>query len=368
MVDLDYIYEHLEEYIQEAEQQVELPQYPLALNITATEGSYLIDDKGNKYLDLTSNKDSQPLGFGCKFESNSFINNSGLFSTSYSGYLDNEFKILTGLDNIFFTSSTVESYKLVQDVVQSELDKNSKDRVLVVSSDRAKYSFANCDYLPINNDTVLRSVFTKSVGAVIVDIVQITETVEIAYEEYLKELRLQCDNNNALLIFDVTSVSPYRMGETIFNYAKDINPDGVIISENISNGMPFGVFTVSDKVSTFNQLQNANVALSVDNIKRFINIKSRNEIIKNIESKSKYIEEKLTNLVGDKISNVAVSGMLATFTVEFNAYTMVKKCVDKGLLIQALSANRILLTPNYFITEDELNSAFDTIESSITEL
>lgn len=79
MIDIDYIYSHIPQEIQE-----DLPlEYPLPLQVEATQGSFLLDDKGNRYLDLTSNQDMQPFGYSFeKFENKSFYVDTNLFKSS----------------------------------------------------------------------------------------------------------------------------------------------------------------------------------------------------------------------------------------------------------------------------------------------
>lgn len=353
----------------------EKSRYPLPLNIKAAKGCFLVAEDNKRYLDLTSNRENQPLGY--RFNDpglNNFYFDSNLFNPYDAQKLNNHIKSITGLEKSFFYSSTAESYEKLNSFIKNFIKERGKEKILVSSTNTDKTLLNEIKYerIPINNDSLVKSILTKSVAAVIVEITQISDEILTASSEYLKLLREICSRNNALLIFDVTSVAPLRHLKDFFNYDASIIPDILIASTSLSNGIPLGVVSTNSCIdsSILESNKAGTLSLAYRFGSKFIHDFKQNNLKGIITSNAKYLEKSLNSLAQNHISILEIKsyGMLFTIDADFDAYEMAKLALNKGLIVEAIAPNRIKLSPPYNIGKEEIDILINILDETIDEL
>ena len=198
------------------EEKEKFPSFPLPLTVKKAENSYLFDINEKKYLDLTSNRENNPFGYSnIIIESKNRFLDSELFDSYDSLKLKEILKSATGLEKVYFSSSLGEIYNLSGNLINIHLNNTGKDKILLsctsANKDLYKIKGIKEELVPVNKDSLLKTLFSRSVGAVIIQIIQKTDEFIIAEEEYLKEVRKLCDKNNALLVFDCANTAPLRL-------------------------------------------------------------------------------------------------------------------------------------------------------------
>lgn len=369
MINKEFDYTLIEEF----EEKEKFPSFPLPIFVTKAEGSYLSTANKKKYLDLTSNKDNNPLGYSSthsKTENRFF--DSGLFNTALSEKLEESLKSLTGLDKAYFSSSNEELYGLTRNLINTYLNNTQKSKLLIssLSADKKLYEIKDveCELIPANKDSLLKTTFSRAVGAIVIQLAQINDEILIPDDEYLKEVRMMCDRNNALLIFDSSGISPLRLNKGLFNYNSEIKPDILIISKGFANGFPFGTVITSKNVpveENFDSktgIYSAAYSEAEELTKNFKNGKLREVINSNTE----YITEKLADSADTHISIVDYYsfGMLFTIVVDISAYDVAKELFDKGVIVDTQNDNKIIFSPPYNIKKEETDyfiSVFDKV-------
>jgi len=362
----DKILEHIEE-------KEKFPSFPLPLTVKKAENSYLYDVNGKKYLDLTSNRENNPLGYSSvNIQTENRFLDSELFNSYDSLKLIEILKASTGLEKAYFSSNLQEIYNLSGKLINIHLNNTGKDKVLLssISADKDLYEIKNVktELIPVNKDSLLKTLFSRSVGAVIIQLVQKTDEFVFAEEEYLREVRKLCDKNNALLIFDVANTALFRLNKGLFNYNHEIKPDILIVSKGLSQGFPFSALVASEKVPQTEGFESKSGIYSptynaaCELIQNFQTNKTREVIASNIE----YITKKLSELSETHISFVDYysSGMFFTLVVDVSAYEFAREAFKKGVILDTLSDNKIILSPPYNIKKDETDcfiSVFDEI-------
>jgi len=348
--------------------------YPLDLNIQSAEGSFLIDNNGKYYLDLTSNKECNPLGYSFISQiENGYLFDSELFRTTDSLNLENLLTSITGLNKAVFTSSKLQSYNICGNLIKTYLKSVLKNRILIscISRNRTNYNFENitADFIPLNNDNIAKSLLNKSIGAVIIDIAQIGEEINIATTEYLTVLRNLCNKYGALLIFDTTSLSPLRTLKGLFNFdLNNVKPDILIISNSVAQGIPFGALILSDKL---NDLPGTgSTILACKSAFKFINECIQPETQGIIKNNASYLEKSLNELTNKfiTVADVLSYGMLFTFILDISAYDFVREALKKGIIVEAINSRTIKLSPPYNISKEEIDRLMIGFEEILDNL
>jgi acetylornithine/N-succinyldiaminopimelate aminotransferase len=342
------------------------PEYPFPVVMTSVEGHCLTDEKGNKYLDFTSGRENHPLGY-LKTNQEEMFHDSGLFLTSVGVKLEQQLKDLTGLDKAYFTSSRLENYEILADLVKG------RGKILVSSScinqDNCPITDTAVNFIPLNNDSVFKSVFTKSVGAVIIELAQITDEVQLASSEYLRYVRDLCNKNNAILVFDTSALAPMRLGSGFLNYDSSIKPDILIVSKGLSNGIPFGAVLTLQNISE-RKFSKGSSVLAYRSASKFIDDFRNNDLENIIKSNIKYFEKSLNELAQTHISIVDIYsyGMLFAIVFDISAYELVKRCFDKGIIVEALNPKTIKISPPYFMGKEEIDKLINTLDNLLDNL
>jgi acetylornithine/N-succinyldiaminopimelate aminotransferase len=368
----DKILEHIEE-------KEKFPSFPLPLTVKKAENSYLYDVNEKKYLDLTSNRENNPFGYSnMLIESENRFLDSELFNSYDSLKLEEILKSATGLKKAYFSSNLAEIYDLSGKLINIHLNNTGKDKVLLssTSANKGLYKIEGVkeELIPVNKDSLLKTMFSRAVGAVIIQLVQKTDEVLIAEDEYLQEVRKLCDKNNALFVFDCANIAPFRLNKGLFNYNQEIKPDILIVSKGLSQEFPFSALVASEKAAqTYvfdakSGIYSPAYSAACELIQNLQTNKTNEIINLNI----KYITRKLGELSETHISFVDYysSGMFFTLVVDISAYEFAREAFDKGVIIDTLDDSKIILLPPYNIKKEETDyfiSVFDEIFDSLAK-
>lgn len=348
-------------------------EFPLSLQIKSGSGCYVFDENGNRFLDITSNNENQPLGYSCISGdlANNFLD-SGLFQSTEAIKLEQNLRDITGLEKSCFASSRAECYKILNSMIQNYLNKTQKNKILISSSARDYFPIngMESDFIPINKDTIAKSLFTKAVGAVVVELVQTNEEIIIADTDYLRYLRDLCDKNNAILVFDVSLISPLRLTKGFFNYDISLKPDVVVISKGISHGLPFGAVVSSGKPDSLKNLKTGTTTLAYQIASKFIEDYKTADLEKIVSSNARYFEKSLNELAECHISILDIQsyGMLYTITLDISAYELAKQGFAKGIILETINSKTIKLSPPYIISKEEIDRFVNVLDSLFDKL
>lgn len=212
---------------------------------------------------------------------------------------------------------------------------------------------------------------TEETAAVIIETIQGDAGVRIPTNEYLKALRIKCNDTGALLIFDEIQCGIGRTGKMFAFEHFDVVPDILTLGKALGGGMPIGAFISSKEImatlshepmlghiTTFGghpvNCAAAHAALEVLSSENWID---------QAETKGKRLEENLAK--HPNIKEIRRIGLM--FAIDMENDTQVQKTVEKCLELGLLSfwflshPSSFRLSPPISITEDEMELASDII-------
>lgn len=229
--------------------------------------------------------------------------------------------------------------------------------------------------VPFNDLSALESSFTSDVCAVIIEPIQGEGGINPVNIEYLQALKVLCEKNEALLIFDEVQCGMGRLG-SLFAYKKfGVIPDVIAIAKGLGGGFPIGAIVAGEKAenilvpgdhgSTFggNPLACA-VALAV--LKELVD----KNVIASIDEKSKYIFGKLEALKEkySVIKEIKGMGLLIGFELDYDVKAFMNKCFEHKLLLISAGPRVIRLLPPLNVTLEDIDSAFALLEQVLTTI
>jgi len=376
---------------------------PYLLEIERSEGIFLFDSSGKKYIDLISGVSVSSLGHNYKAVKDAIVEQAGkhLHLMVYGEFVQEpQVKLAEYLcnllpnphDRVYFVNSGSEA---VEGAIK--LAKRYTGRTKMFSYTNAYHGSShgalslcgNEDFknsfrpllpevyiLDFNNYEQL-DLIDKDTACVIFEPVQAEAGIIIPELQYIKELQKVCKKNNCLLIADEIQTGFGRTGKMFGFENFDIVPDIICFAKALGGGMPIGAFTASDKIMksfTSNPVLGhittfgghpVSCAAALSAIKHI----SEAGLVRDVIRKENIFREKL---VHQKISEIRGKGLL--LAVELGNFDNVIKLVKTGMkegfvtdwFIFHDSAFRI--APPLNITDEEIILSCDLILSALNKI
>ncbi len=224
-------------------------------------------------------------------------------------------------------------------------------------------------YVPYNDLEAVGNAVTENTCAVMLEPVQGEGGVNVPSREYMQGLRKLCDEKGLLLILDEVQTGIGRTGKLFAYEHFGIEPDIMTLAKGLANGVPIGAMLTKDKfacafvpgahASTFggNPLATAAAISVIETIKK-------EKVLENCTIVGGYLLNRLKELMNgfDFISDVRGLGLLIGMELSFDAGDIVKKCMDKGLLINYTNGSVLRFIPPLIVTENEVDVVVKTLE------
>jgi acetylornithine/succinyldiaminopimelate/putrescine aminotransferase len=216
------------------------------------------------------------------------------------------------------------------------------------------------NYVPFDDIDAIESSINQHTVAIMLEPIQGENGVIIPSENYLKNLRKICDENNLLLIMDEVQTGFGRTGKYFAYQWEDIKPDILTLAKGIANGIPLGAVLVTESVAeeitpgshgtTFGgnylALASSNIVLNLLN----------NELLEDINIKGNLIFNQLKKINFPAIKEIRYKGLMFGLELveSLDVKFIVKKLLENKLVTTSAGNNTIRLLPPFIITEKEI--------------
>jgi acetylornithine/N-succinyldiaminopimelate aminotransferase len=105
------------------------------------------------------------------------------------------------------------------------------------------------DYVPFGNMNALRAAITKETAAIVIEPIQGEGGIRPAEADYLKKLRIACDEFGLLLVFDEVQTGMGRTGSLFAYEQTGVVPDVMALAKGLGGGFPVGACLASEKAA-----------------------------------------------------------------------------------------------------------------------
>lgn len=367
------------------------------------EGCYVWDVEGNKYLDFVSGIAVNALGYKNQEYIDNLTNQLNQISHCSNLYWNKpQIELAETLvenscfDRVFFCNSGAEaieaSLKLARKYGKTQKGENCFEIITmkqsfhgrtlgaITATGQEKYQKDFTPLLPgivyaeYNNFESVKEKVSENTCAILVEPIQGEGGIKPANPEFLKDLRSLCTEKNILLIFDEVQCGIGRTGKLFAYEHYGVEPDIIALAKGLGNGQPIGAmmakenaaqaFQPGDHASTFGgNPVSCTAGLTV--IKQLLN----NGILQNAQSQGEYLKNKLIQLKKDLniVSDVRGMGLMQGIELSVTVSEIIKKCMDKGLLLVGAGANVIRFVPPLIIKKKEIDQAMQILSSVLQE-
>jgi glutamate-1-semialdehyde 2,1-aminomutase len=193
---------------------------------------------------------------------------------------------------------------------------NKKMASVPLSGGLSKFDQKNIKFIPYNNLKESKKILDKyksKIGDIIIEPIQGGLPLK-NIKTYLKFLKNYSKKNKKILIFDEIITGLRCDGKSVQNLYH-VEPDISLFGKSFGGGMPIGVIGISKKIE--NLLKNKNVYLggtfSGNSISTYFGyattkfiIKNKKKIFEDLENKSKYFYNKVSNYIGENNFKVQI--------------------------------------------------------------
>lgn len=248
--------------------------YPLNdITITKGLGSYVWDDKGEKYLDLYGGHAVISIGhthphYVKRIEEQ--LHKVGFYSNSIKIPLQVELAEKLGKVSgkedyqLFLCNSGAEAnenalklasfYNGRKKVIAFKKAFHGRTSLAVAATDNPNIiapvnETDNIIFLPFNDEAALEETFKQNeISSVIIEGIQGVGGINVASESFLKKIRTLCDKCNAVFIADSVQCGYGRSGKFYSHDLAGVNADIYTMAKGMGNGFPVAGISISPKI------------------------------------------------------------------------------------------------------------------------
>ena len=378
------------------------------LLFTGGEGVYVIDEQGERYLDLLSGIGVNALGYANPVienaiarQSKKLIHISNLYFHEGQAELALRLTELTGMDRAFFCNSGTEAWegalKLARahaEILRSE-GKNVGTKFLALehsfhgrtfgsmaTTHKAKYRepFApvmpDVEFVKLNDVADLRAKFSTEVCGILVEAIQGEGGIRPLTQEFFAEARKLASSTGALLIVDEIQAGMGRTGKWCAYQHYGIQPDITTLAKPLAGGLPLGAILCTEDVArsfhagihgtTFGggPLACAVGIAVVDEIER-------NGLVDKVTTTGDYFMDKLRGLANKHEAIIEVRGKGLMIAAELDNADLAKKTVaemlKRKILINCTSDTVLRFLPPFILERAHVDVAIAALDQIFTE-
>ncbi len=348
------------------------------------EGCWLYDIKGNKYLDLVAGIATVAIGHShphfiskVKEQLQKLVHVSNLFYTTPQIELAEKLQKITGLDKFFFCNSGAEaveaSLKIARKVTgrkkfvafSGSFHGRTMGALSVTWKEKFRKSFEPLiqpvEFAKFNDIHDLEKKVDDDTACVIVEPVQGEAGVYPANKEFMKAIFEERDEHGFIVIFDEVQTGFGRTGRWFAKEHFGVQPDVMTMAKAMGSGFPIGGVGVREEIAEkLEATEHASTfggnPLACTASLATIEIIEKERLVENSERMGEYFRKELEE-IGLRPRGF---GLMIGAKVN-NAFDLVPKALEKGLVINATSEDTLRFVPPLIINRDEIDFAIEIL-------
>ncbi len=370
--------------------------------LTRGKGVYLWDSDGRKYLDLFSGWAVSSLGHchprvasAISRQAKLLVHAPNVFYTKEQGRLARLISNNSFGGQCFFCNSGAEANEAAIKLARIHYSPQDRYKIITMHNSfhgrtmaalsataQPKYHkgfspmLEGFTFVPFNDLNAVREAVDEKTCAVMLEPIQGEGGINIASREYLKGLRNLCDELGLLLILDEVQCGMGRTGKYFAYQHHGITPDVMTLAKALGNGTAIGVMTARTELakslvpgshaSTFG----GNPLACAAGVAVFETIE-REGLLDNASEMGMYSMEGLNYLAGkfpDIIREVRGLGLMIGIELKNEGTTLVKKCMERGLILNCTHENVIRFMPPLNVSKKHIDAGIAILESVLEDI
>jgi acetylornithine/N-succinyldiaminopimelate aminotransferase len=372
------------------------------------ENVYLIDENGDRYLDLLSGIGVNALGYGhpaieeaIVAQGRALVHTSNLYFHRHTAELAQRLTERTGLDRVFFANTGTEAWEAAMKLARAHagllrsegktigtkflaLEQSFHGRTLgsVSTTHKAKYRepFApvvpGVEFVRFNDIADLRAKFSNDVCAILVESIQGEGGIRPLTQEFFNAARELTRSTGALLVVDEIQAGMGRTGKWFGYQHYNIVPDVTTLAKPLAGGIPLGAMLCTEEAAraihagmhgtTFGggPLACAVAIAVIDTIEK-------EGLLAHITEVGDYFQEHLRGLANRHEAIIDVRGKGLMLAAELDSAPLAKQVTQEMLkrhiLINCTSDTTLRFLPPFILEKAHIDHAVAALDEILTE-
>lgn len=365
------------------------------------EGVYLYDVNGKRYLDFSSGIGVCSLGYGNKEYTKTLKNQidklthtSNLFYNIPSVKAAEKLVKAAGLKKVFFTNSGAEAIEGALKMAKRyayDRDGTSNHEIIAMNHSfhgRTMGSLAltgnvhyqkpfgpmigGIKFAEYNDLDSVKKLVNDKTCAIILEPLQGEGGIYPAEKEFIEGIRKICNEKDIIMICDEVQCGMGRTGKMFAFQNYDVVPDIITSAKGLGCGVPVGAFIAGEKCcdslvpgdhgTTYGGNPFATAA-----VEAVLNIYEKENILDNVNTVGKYLEEQLDNLVKecDNVLERRGKGMMQGLVLKNPVGEVITKAIEKGLLVISAGGNVLRMLPPLIITKENVDEMINILRTCL---
>lgn len=378
--DYDSIVEQDKKYVMQT-----YTRQPIAL--VSGEGSVVRDIKGNEFIDCVAGIAVNNVGHchprvveAISKQAEKLIHVSNIYYTDVQAQLAEELVNITGMGRAFFCNSGTEAVEAAMKLARVTTGKTefiaaeqsfhgrTMGSLTVTHKSIYRTPFEPLVqgelFVPYNDAQAIRDSITEDTAAVIVEPIQGEGGINVPSDDYLREVREICDDNDLLLIFDEVQTGFGRTGKWFCKEHSRVEPDIMTMAKAIGGGFPMGAIVARDGIS-FGKSQHAATfgggPLACAASLASIGVIMDENLVQRSAQMGEYFMGKLRSLELDNIMEVRGRGLMIGVEIDKPCADIVDLARENGVLLNCTSEKVIRIAPPLVITKEQIDTVVDVL-------
>ena len=229
-------------------------------------------------------------------------------------------------------------------------------------------------HVPFNDLDALKGAVTEKTAAILIEPIQGEGGVVCPDSDYFPALRAFCDANDVLLIFDEIQTGMGRTGKLFCYEHYGITPDIMTLAKGLAGGLPIGAVLARDELArslgpgTHATTFGGNPLVTAAGIAAIQAINDPS-LLENCRLMGAYLVQELYQLREKHavIQSIRGKGLLIGAELSVPGADIVKRCMDRGVLINCVQDTVLRFIPPLIVTKEEIDRVVATVDKVLTE-
>ncbi len=369
------------------------------------EGAWLIDSRGERWLDFGSGIAVNALGHAhphlvetLKAQAEKVWHVSNAFRIPDQEKLAERLVANTFADRCFFTNSGAEALECaIKTVRRYHWSKGHAERFRFITMEGAfhgrtlatiaaggqeKYlegfgpKVDGFDQVPFNDIEAVKAAITPETAAILVEPIQGEGGVRVIPPESLRALRHICDDNGLLLVFDEVQCGYGRTGKFFAHEWAGVTPDVMAVAKGIGGGFPLGACLATEeaasamKAGVHGTTYGGNpLAMAVGNA--VLDVMLADGFFERVKAASLRFKQALASVIDrhpDVFEGIRGEGLLLGIKCKRPVAEMNAAFRDQHLLTIAAGDGVVRLLPPLIVSDEDILEAVKRIDAAATAL